>query len=226
MRDPYLDFRGYPELSLTELLQLPLRERLKYNERINRAVTKDLAKTADADPQGGERELVQIPGTVEADNDAVHGSPSISPRRTRYTTRLDSYVYPAPDLGNTDEEDVVSGPPPDPKRVPHLDDENDVNRPTNLSAKNRGKSSSHSTSTPKLINARAPKSGPKQGAGGPWAAGPYDLRSRAVDTTWNNDDWPPLSAPNAKVLDQLAWSRMDAAASTSKKVGEIDYPYM
>ena len=85
---------------------------------------------------------------------SVPGSPRVSPRRTRRGTRLDPYVYPSPALCTDEEDDAGSGPPPDPKHVPHDHDETDVSRPNLRSATPRPK---RSTSTPRSSKPRAPK---------------------------------------------------------------------
>jgi hypothetical protein len=149
LRDQMLELDA-PALRLQEQFR---HERLKY-ESIDRDLDRDIGKTEPTIASIGRIQPVQDQEVIEDATDAVLGSPRTSPRRTRRDTRLASYVYPTPVYGTDDEDGTGSGPPPDPKHVPRLDDDDDVSRPNLRSTTS---SSKRSTTTPRSSKTRAPK---------------------------------------------------------------------
>ena len=129
-----------PKPSMVSTKEQVRREHMEYEKSIDLALDLDFAKTAAVYPSGDRTDLVQDQEGIENITNAVPGSSRISHRRTRRDTRLASYVYPTPVYGTDDEDGTGSGPPPDPKHVPRLDDDDDVSRPNQRSATSKAPS--------------------------------------------------------------------------------------
>jgi hypothetical protein len=134
------------------------------------------------------------------------------PRRTRQTTRMESYKYPAPVIPGGDD---GAGPLADYMHDASQDDKNDINGSIQAPMENTSKPLKRSESaTPRTTTPREPRSGTSAPTGENASGHQYDLRTlRPSTATEVSAVWPPLSAPGATIYDQHDATSTPAATS-------------
>ena len=152
-------------------------------------------------------------------------SSRFGPRRTRQTTRMESYNYPSPViLGDGDGVGLMMDDVRDASQDDKIDTDDSYQAPVETTSKPLKRSES---ATPRTTNLRAPRSGTSAPTGGNASGHQYDLRTlRPSTATEVSAVWPQLSAPGATIYDQHGATSTPAVTSPRGDGSAADYADM